>query len=80
MFVLQVYTDEKGWRFATAVWEDEVGWCYMDSPAHPAQFARIEDAEREASHIAAECNVRTAAYDERLGIRVFEVAPPCLAG
>ncbi|OWP46335.1 hypothetical protein CEG18_29155 [Pseudomonas nitroreducens] len=76
MFILQVYTEDRGWRFATSVWEDEVGWCYMDSPEHPARHARVEDAEQDARDLAAECEVRTAVFDETLGIRVFECAPP----
>lgn len=75
MFVLQVYTDEKGWRFATAVWEDEVGWCYMDSPARPARFARLQDAEHEAALLAAECNVLTAVYSEQGAVRLREFSP-----
>lgn len=75
MFILQVYTEDRGWRFATSVWEDEVGVCYMEAPAHPARFARIEDAEHDANNVAAECHVRTAIFDERLNLRVYECVP-----
>lgn len=75
MFTLQVYTEERGWRLVTAVWEDEVGWCFIDSPAHPARFARIEDAVQEAALLAAECNVLTAVYSEQGGVRLREFLP-----
>lgn len=76
MYVLQVYTEDRGWRFATTVWEDEVGLCYIDSPEHPARHESVEAAEVDARDLAAECDVRAGVFDEDLGIRVYEVAPP----
>ena len=76
MFVLQVYTEERGWRFVSSVWEDEVGWCYIDSPEQPDRHATVEAAEQDARDVAAESEVRTAVFDEKLGIRVYECAPP----
>lgn len=80
MLILQVLTADRGWQNVQTIWEDECGLCYAPSPPNPARFSDHGTAEMAARDLASECEVRAAVYDDELGVRVFEVAPPRRAG